>query len=90
MATIKKIYNMGHPSLKLPFGDWPFADITAHRWNHGHVTVVIDDADQGYAGDGWGILLELTPAAAHRLGAELLAAASTRPATATATESDNA
>ena len=83
MATIKQIYNMGHPSLKLPFGDWPFADITAHRWEDDHVTVVIDDVDQGSARDGWGILLELTPAAAHRLGAELLAAAGTPPETAT-------
>lgn len=76
MAKIQSVFNMGHPALKAPDGDWPHTDITAHRFDVDHVTVIIDGEDEGYAGDGWGLYLDLSITAARVLGTQLLRAAS--------------
>jgi hypothetical protein len=71
MPRVKSVGYLGHPDLPTYVSEIPFRDITVLPTGPGEITLILDDEERAYAGDGWGLYIEMSEREAHLLSMRL-------------------
>lgn len=68
---VKSVGYLGHPDLPPYVSEFPFHDLTVLSLGDDEVSLIVDDEEIAYAGDGWGLFIEMSAREARLLAIRL-------------------